>query len=273
VTAERRAWLDRFSAGTGRPVGHISTLYDEGHGRAVAVDSAAQAIGPVPNSFALLMARALRPEAQRDFGSIAWLQKVDANSWLSRYSSVGGQQPFRTVYADEIIDNTKPLPTRVLAGRLVLVSTGLAEIERHRTPLTVWTGDTLAPIQIQAQAIAQILDRRTVNEVSARTLRLALFTLACIAGLVGWYRGPGWHVLATLLTVVVLLGLDAAAYALRDLALPIVPGLVAWLLGETAGRALRGVHDWEERNGLPWPIESAPVADPKAAEATLARTP
>ena len=67
------------------------------------------------------------------------------------------------LFADDLIDTTKQMPTRALAGRLVLVTTGIAEIERHNTPLTLWTGEALAPIQIQAQAIAQIIDRRGIN--------------------------------------------------------------------------------------------------------------
>ncbi len=253
---ERRAWLDRFISGTGRRAGHITTLYDEGMGRAVAVDSGVQAIGRVPDSFALLMARALRPEVQRDFSEIAWLQKVDDSSWLARFFNVGGQQPFRLLFAEDLIDSTKQMPRRAFAGRLVLVTTGIAEIERHRTPLTLWSGESLAPIQIQAQAIAQMLDRRAISGIDSRTTRLALFALACAAGLVGWLRGPGLHIVGTLIAIVALIAIDATAYAIRDLALPLVPGLIVWLLGEAAGRSLRGILNWEERNGLKWPLDN-----------------
>lgn len=255
VNAERRVWLERFLKGTGRNFGHVTTLYDEGLGRAVAVDSGAQAIGAVPDSFALLLARALRPEVRREFGSIAWLQKVEDSGWLGRVFNTGGQQPFTTLYAEDLLDATKSPPTRQLAGRLVLISTGLAEIERHRTPLTLWTGETLAPIQIQAQAIAQLLDQRFVSEIPTRTLRLGLFALACLAGFIGWYRGPGWHIPGTILTLAALTAIDALAYSWRDLALPLVPALIVWLLGETAGRCLRGILNWEESHGQHWPIE------------------
>ena len=252
---ERRTWLERFIAGTGRPVGHITTLYDEGMGRAVAIDSGVQAIGRVPDSFALLMARALRPEVRRDFSDIAWLQKVDDRGWLSRLFNTGGQQPFRMLFADDLLDTTKQVPTRALAGRLVLVTTGIAEIERHRTPLTLWTGESLAPVQIQAQAIAQMLDRRAITGIDSRTTRLALFALACAAGLIGWFRGPGLHIVGTLIAVVALIAIDAMAYSMRDLALPLVPALIVWLFGEAAGRSLRGILNWEERNGLKWPLD------------------
>ncbi len=252
---ERRAWLDRFVSGTGRPVGHITTLYDEGLGRAVSVDSGAQVAGKVPDSFALLMARMLRPEVRRDFSDIAWLQKVDDRGTFSQFLNFGGQQPFRMLFADDLLDNTKQVPTRSLAGRLVLVTTGIAEIERHKTPLTLWTGEALAPIQIQAQAIAQFLDRRAINGIDSRTTRLALFSLACAAGLIGWFRGPGLHIVGTLIAIVALIAIDGLAYSMRDLALPLVPALIVWLLGEAAGLSLRGVLNWEERYGFKWPIE------------------
>lgn len=257
ASPERRVWLDRFISGTGRPVGHVTTIYDEGLGRAVAVDSGVQAIGRVPDSFALLMARTLRPEVRRDFGDIAWLQKVDEPGVLSQVLNIGGQQPFRMLFADDLLDPAKPTPARALAGRLVLVTTGIAEIERHKTPLTLWTGETLAPIQIQAQAIAQLLDRRAINGIDSRTTRLALFALACAAGLIGWFRGPGLHVVGTLIAVVALIAIDALAYSMRDLALPLVPALIVWLLGEAAGRSLRGILDWEERHGFKWPLEES----------------
>ena len=50
---------------------------------------ACRRLGPVPDSFALLMARALRPEVRRNFGSISWLQKVDESGWFSRCLNLG----------------------------------------------------------------------------------------------------------------------------------------------------------------------------------------
>lgn len=251
---ERRAWLERFVAGTGRSAGHISTLYDTGLTRAVAVDSGVQAMGPLPDSFSLLMARALRPNVQRDFGQIAWLQRVDDSGWFSRWLNLGAQQPFRIIFADDLFDEKLQNVNRQLTGRLVLLTTGMAEIERHRTPLTVWTGEELTPIQIQAQAIAQILDGRGVFVLESRAFRLVLFAIACLGGLVGWYRGPGWRIGGTLVALLLLIGADAFAYSLYNLILPIIPAIALWLLGELAGRRLRRIMRWEESNGQQWPI-------------------
>jgi CHASE2 domain-containing sensor protein len=265
VTPERRAWINAFIAGTGRQAGHISSIYDDGQGRVVRVEEPRPTAGNQANSFALLMARALRPETIADRGPIAWLQRVDEDRWLTQYMSLGGQQPFRTLYGEEILDGHKSLPPRQLSGRLVLITTGLAEIERHRTPLTSWTGEALAPIQIQAQALAQMLDRRSVGEVAPHTLRLGLFTLACFAGLVGWYRGPGWHIPGTLFALAMLVMIDALVFSWREVALPIVPALIVWLLADVAGRSLRHINDWEELHGQPLPSEASPESEAMVA--------
>lgn len=249
---ERRGWTDRFITGTGRPAGHISTIY-EGD-RAVSYESSAQTTASVPDSFALLMARALRPEVQRDIGPIAWLQKVDPGGIFSRFLNIGAQQPFRIIYSNELTDTTKPLPTRQLAGRLVIVTTGLAEIERHRTPLTFWTGELQPPVLVQAQAVAQLLDGRNVDELRPHSTRLALFALACIAAFVGWNRRPGWGIGGVLLALFVMIAVDVVVFSWSGATLPMVIGVLIWLLGETAGRGVRNILRWEERYGLPWPV-------------------
>lgn len=259
VNIERRVWLDRFVQGTGRPKGHITTLYDDSS-RAVRVESGVQALGPVPDSFSLLMARALRPAVRRSFEKISWLQKIDESSWTARWLNTGAQSPFRVINANDLIDTNKQLPRQLAGGRLVLVTTGLAESDWHRTPLTIWTGESAAPIQIQAQAMAQLLDGRSVSEMAPKGLRMALFTIACLAGLVGWYRGSGWHIAGTLLALAALFLVDAMIYSWYNLAMPLVPAVIVWLLGETAGRNLRRVLSWEERHGQQWPLPEAELS-------------
>lgn len=253
ASAERRAYSDRFIAGTGRAVGHIASLY-EGD-RVVRFDSGALALSRTPDSFAVLMARALRPEVRRNFGRIAWLQKVDPNGWVTRWVNVAAQHPFRMFYGEEIIDNPKTLPVRALAGRLVMITSGFSDVERHRTPLTVLSGEAVPAIQVQAQAAAQLLDGRTVGDMPARTTRLMLFTLALLAGIVGWYRGLRTSIAGWLLALVALVVADVFAYSWLALTLPAVQMIAAWFLGEAAGRGLRRILVWEEANGRPWPIE------------------
>ncbi len=252
---ERRAFSDRYIAGTGRAVGHIASLY-EGD-RVTRYDSGALALSRTPDSFAVLMARALRPEVRRNFGRIAWLQKVDPNGWVTRWVNVAAQQPFRLFYGEEIVDNTKALPVRALAGRLVMISSGFSEVERHRTPLTVMTGEAVPAIQVQAQAVAQLLDDRGVGELPPRTSRMLLFTLAVLAGIVGWYRGLRTSILGWLAALVALIAVDVFAYSWLGLVLPAVQMIVAWFLGEAAGRSLRRILAWEETNGRPWPLEDS----------------
>ena len=89
------------------------------------------------------------------------------------------------------------------------------------------------------------------------TLRLALFRLACLAGLVGWFRGPGWHIPGTLVAIAALRFLDGMAFSWRGLAFPLIPALIVWLMGEIAGRNLRRILNWEEQHGHPWPLEES----------------
>jgi CHASE2 domain-containing sensor protein len=257
LSVDRRAWVNRFLTETGRAKGHITAIQEGA--RVVRVDGGELAIGPIPDSFATLMARARLPDTPRLFGPIAWLQKVDDASVFSRFLNIGGQQPFRVLYADDLLDATKPLPTRQLANKLVIVTSGLGELDgRITTPLTAWTRETVAPIQVQAQAIAQLVDGRTAGDLPARTSRLLLFALACLGALAGWYRSRGWNIGAAVLTLLVLFVLDSVFFAWFNINLPLVEGLVTWILGEIVGRQMRRILQWEERYGQPWPIDQSP---------------
>lgn len=267
---ERRGYTDRFISDTGRPAGHISTFY-EGD-RAMRTDSGAQTRSNVPDSFALLMARAIRPELQRNVGPIAWLQRIEPGGIVSRVLNVGAVSPFRVLYASELLDSTKPMPTRQLAGKLVIVTTGLAEVERHRTPLTIWTGETMAPVQVQAQAIAQLLDGRTFDDLQPSNTRIALFALACAAGFVGWVRGPGWGFGSAGIALLVLVAIDVIIYAWSGSMLPMVMIVLLWMLGQAAGRSLKGILAWEERHGQPWPVEGAKEGEQRQQETDASRT-
>lgn len=259
VGQEQRAWSERFAAGTGRAVGHIASIYEGS--RVVRYDSGALALSRTPDSFATLMARALRPEVRRNFGRIAWLQKVDGDGWLSRWINLGAQQPFPLLYGEEIIDNVKALPPRALSNKLVVVTSGFAEVERHRTPLTAWNGEAVPAAVVQAQAIAQLIDGRTVTELQPRTSRLLLFWIAAFAGIIGWYRRPGYNIGGWALALAAVVVADLSAYGWFGLTLPAVQALVVWLLGEAAGRSLRRILRWEEAHGRRWPIEDQATAE------------
>lgn len=259
IGREQRAWSDKFIAGTGRAVGHIASIY-EGN-RVVRYDSGVLALSRTPDSLATLLARAQRPEVPRSFGRIAWLQKVDADGWLTRWINLGAQQPFRMLYGEEIVDNVKALPPRALSNKLVIVTSGFAEIERHRTPLTALSAEAVPAAVVQAQAIAQMLDGRTVGELQPRTARLLLFWIAAFAGIVGWYRRAGLNIGGWLIALVALVFADLFAYAWLGLTVPALQAILVWILGEAAGRGLRRVMTWEEAHGRGWPIEEQATAE------------
>jgi adenylate cyclase len=87
--------------------------------------------------------------------------------------------PFRTIAA-ELPD----YPEDAVRGRIVLVGTDLPFRERYRTPLIPAIGEragTLSSLQIQAQAIAQLIDHRLVTTLGP----VASLVLATIATLLG----------------------------------------------------------------------------------------
>jgi CHASE2 domain-containing sensor protein len=259
IGREQRAWSDRFIAGTGRAVGHIASIYEGS--RVVRYDSGALALSRTPDSFATLLARAQRPEVRRNFGRIAWLQKVDGDGWLTRWINLGAQQPFRLLYGEEIVDNVKALPPRTLSNKLVIVTSGFAEIERHRTPLSALSAEAVPAAVVQAQAIAQLLDGRTIGELQPRTSRLLLFWIAAFAGIVGWYRRAGLNIGGWLVALIGLVAADVFAYTWLGLTLPALQSILVWILGEAAGRGLRHVLKWEETHGRRWPIEDQTTAE------------
>lgn len=261
VNQQGRIWSEKFIAGTGRAVGHIASLYEGS--RVVRYDFGALALSRTPDSFATLMARAQKQEVRRNFGRIAWLQKVDYDGWFTRWFNLGAQQPFRLFYGEEIADNAKALPPRALSNRLVLITSGFAEIERHRTPLTAWSGEAVPPAQIQAQAIAQLLDGRTIADLPPRTSRMLLFTIAALAGIFGWYRRAGLSIGGWLLALVTLIVADVLAFSWLGLSLPALQAIVTWFLSEAAGHSLRRLLRFEEAHGRPWPIDevdATPIA-------------
>ncbi len=251
--SERRLWSEKFLAGTGRQIGHISVIA-EGD-RVVGFDSPALAMGNPPDAFATLMARALRPAVRTSFGPIAWLQRVDDTGPLSRLLNLGGQQPFAVHYSSNLLDLTKPQPRgNPFANKLVIVTSGLGEDYRLRTPLTAWSNEALSPIQIQAQAIAQLVDTRTAANLPARNSRVLLFVIACLGGLIGWYRSRGWNIGALAVSLLFLFVLDCVFFAWFNIHLPLVEGVVCWVLAEIAGRQFRRWLQWEERHGQTWPL-------------------
>ena len=112
-----------------------------------------------------------------------------------------------------------------------------------------------------------MLDGRGVTEMEPR---------ACGWCCSRWPALPAWSAgtavpagisSAQSLALVVLIVADMMAYSWYGLALPLVPALIVWLLGETAGRCLRRMLRWEERHGHRWPLEES-VATERIVRAT-----
>ena len=243
---DQRAFQEAFLAATKRTPGYIALQFERD---GVVRNSA----GPAPAthftvSFAELLARSMRPAAQLAPGRIAWLQKVDGDSYKSKLVNWEGRNPFLVISAEDLLDPKWQHLRDRLKDRIVLVGADFAYIDRHRTPLTVWNGEETPGVMIHAQIAAQLLDGRNVSELTPQAARLLALMLACVGGLLGWWFRMrrfdflGWGIAAAVLT-----GIDALIFSNLHIILPFMMSMLAWFAGVTAGHNLGHVYDWVEQ--------------------------
>ncbi|WP_027133157.1 adenylate/guanylate cyclase domain-containing protein [Geminicoccus roseus] len=186
-----------------------------------------------------------------------------------------GEEPFEIVWRPDPEPGTGPfavypaelvtaLPDRWLAGKIVLVGVMLADIDRHRTPLSA-LGRPTPGVEIQAHVLAQILGQQRHPRLGLHLEIVVALGAAALGGLLGASRLPvSVLVLAAAAGVA---GYGAAGMFLMTRGgplLPLVAGSIAWLGGMAtmAGRSL-----WRERGerkvlmGLFSRHVPAPVAD------------
>ncbi len=154
--------------------------------------------------------------------------------------------PFPTYPADMV----GMLPRGWLAGRIAVVGTVLVGVDQHRTPLSV-AGLSTPGVEIQAHALAQILDGRTSRDLSpgwAAVLVLALSAAGVALALAGW---PVWLLVPA--SLLGLLGLWAAALALFAQGGPLVAMMgpsAAWLGGIAAMTAHLSLKERADRRSM-----------------------
>ena len=132
-----------------------------------------------------------------------------------------------------------------LKGRIVLVGADFAYTDKHRTPLTVWNGEEMAGVVVHAHVVAQLLDNRSVAELSPEAARVVALVLASVGGVLGWqfrrrhFDFLGWSIAAAVLT-----GIDALIFSNLHVILPFTMAMLAWFAGVTSGHNLGHVYDW-----------------------------
>lgn len=203
---------------------------------------------PYEVSFARLIARAAGHDDDDSERPIAWL-----------LPPASGGQTFTTVEAQRIVpgehDTTAASAVEAakpFAGKIVLVGGDFPERDKHRTPLSAWSGESMSGVFIHGNMIADLLDpRRSIAEpppAVARNLVAAVALVSCVIGWMLWQSSIVQYLGYTFATGVLVM-VDAYVFREFRLLLPITLILAAWFLGVTGGRAIRYFVQWIRNTG------------------------
>lgn len=222
-------------AASGREAGYVNLRIDPDGVVRYRADAASGATD-YPDNFAVLLARATRPDAPDTGARIAWLKPPP-----------GERRAFLTVPAEALLadasahaDAAAKEGVRSLAGKTVLVGGDFPYRDQHLTPLAAFRGGETPGVYVHANIVAQIIDARGFAELTLDKVRVLLLGLAAAGCGLGWFLGDrhdylaGWS-FATFILIVV----DALVFAGTRTILPFTLGLLAWVLGATCGRNLR----------------------------------
>lgn len=242
----QREFQKAFLARIGHPAGYLNLRHQRDD--VVRYRASPHPGSPYETSFARLIARAAGRDDADSERPIAWL-----------LAPQNGAQTFTAIEAQRIVPGehdttaaTAAEAARPLAGKIVLVGGDFPERDKHRTPLSAWSGESMSGVYIHANMIADLLDpRRSIAELPpgvARNLVAAVAIVSCLIGWLLWQSSIVQYLGYTFATAVLVL-VDALVYREFRLLLPITLVLAAWFLGVTGGRALRYfVHWFSERN-------------------------
>lgn len=236
----QRSFLERV----GRPAGFLNLRKEpDGVVRYRANPSADKLM---PESLAVVTAREAGGDPDAASERIAWLLPPR-----------NGSEPFLTLPAEALFDGTpanaearEKGQIAALAGKTVLIGGDIAYIDRHATPLSATSGKELPGVFVHAQVLAQILDRRTVAELTPGRVQIFLLVVALAAAALGWLLGTrhynlvGWTAATAVLVIV-----DAMIFAEWRITLPYALMLMAWVLGAAAGRSARTLYAASGRAG------------------------
>lgn len=142
------------------------------------------------------------------------------------------------------------LPSAWLAGKIVLVGLVVADIDRHKTPLSLGAG-TMPGLLVQAHILAQILDGRSSPLAGKPAKVLAAVTLAAAGAALAMARlsAPALTFLAVAGFAALWGGAAGLAAAGGPILSPLGPGL-AWLVALGIGTAWARVRERTARATL-----------------------
>jgi adenylate cyclase len=193
--------------------------------RFIAADEPAPPSERIQSSFAAVLARAAGSDFKPASHYIDWL-----------LPPADGSETFLTLPAEAVLGRgSASLPLgKVLEGKIVLIGGNFDDRDQHLTPLSVSRDDFFPGVFIQAQVLAQLLDRRSIYELC---LGVQLM-IAAGAALVGYWLGrqSGHHYLwLEVATVLGLFLIGIPLFWLFKLIFPYNVVLAAWLGGAAIG--------------------------------------
>lgn len=228
-SASEFAFERDFLKSTGREAGYNELKHEKDD----VVRYTATPVDPdYPASFALLVAQTQRHIATDVASRIAWLRGPGANL-----------DPFVTIAAESLLeghDASNAQPPKDLAqslkGKIVLISGEYPYLDRHRTPLSISTAESMLGVRVHAAVIAQLLDGRRYSELDAVEQELLLVGLIAAGILLGWFF---WRRRVDFLSLGVataaLIVIDAFVFTTVRVALPFTLAVWAWFISATLG--------------------------------------
>jgi CHASE2 domain-containing sensor protein len=241
----QQAYQADFIAATGRPAGYLNLQIERD--RIVRFIAEPAAGSRYPESFALHLARTMSPAIEARFGRIAWLQRVDTQNPLAWLVNVDGTSPFAEVTAAGLLGPDGARLGQVLKDKIVLIGVDLkVSADNHRTPLAAWSARETPGVAIHAQILAQLIDGRSVSEVTRGTGSTALLVGLALTGLAAgwWFRDRKRDFLGWGTAGIVLVGIDGVMFKALNIILPFLLCMLAWFGGVTAGSHGGRVIDW-----------------------------
>ena len=232
LNESQRAFQDRYLAQIDRPEGYLN-LKTEADGTIRYKPSAADT-PTVSLSFAQAIALAAGAPTTNESSRIAWLRAPK------------GKAPFAIVRAEDLTaaarnpssQSSRALLSRI-GGRIVLVGVDRPFLDQHVTPLRVRSGTKTAGILVHAQIVAELLDGRSVRELTVRQTQLLVLGMGLAGCVLSWLASHhGFNLGRWTLATILFVAIDVALFARWRLVLPFTMGMAAWVLGVTAGQFL-----------------------------------
>ncbi|NJM34775.1 MAG: CHASE2 domain-containing protein [Rhodomicrobium sp.] len=141
-------------------------------------------------------------------------------------------RPHRDAQGNRIREPLSTHGLATLAGKIVLIGGAFTDRDRHLTPWTVASGDRVPGVEVHAQILAHLIDKRWTYEPDIWwEIPLLIFVFA-----VGFYAAQRWRlsgsgVLTSIAAFIILILAGIALYASLRVMLPSATIVIAWSAG------------------------------------------